>query len=130
MDPFLLLIHVSRDRPPYLTGLSGERSIMLAPNALVKMSPDVFFQELDGESVLLNVKTGVYYGLDEVGTRMWSLLAEHGEVKKVCAILFDEYEVTQARLRGDLWELIEQLKGKSLVEVYGEETKEALSAVC
>lgn len=103
---------------------------MLAPNVLIKMSPDVFFQELDGESVLLNVKTGVYYGLDEVGTRMWTLLAEHREVEKTCAILLDEYEVTEDRLREDLWGLIEQLNRKGLVEVYGEGTEEAFSTVC
>lgn len=102
---------------------------MLSSNALVRMSPDVFFQEVEGESVLLNVKTGVYYGLDEVGTRMWSLLAEHGEVEDVCRALLEEYDVTEDRLRGDLLGLIQQLREKGLVQVYEGEDQEVAEAV-
>jgi hypothetical protein len=43
----------------------------------VKVNDDVLFQELQGEAVLLNLKSGVYFGLDPVGTRIWQLFAEH-----------------------------------------------------
>ena len=48
--------------------------------ARVAIPPDVLFQELEGECVLLNLDTGRYYSLDDVGTRMRQLLAEHGNV--------------------------------------------------
>jgi len=37
---------------------------------------DVLFRELDGEAVLLNLKTGIYFGLNPVATRMWQLIVE------------------------------------------------------
>ena len=79
--------------------------------------------------MLLNVKTGVYYGLDEVGTRMWSLLAEHGEVEKACRVLLEEYDVTEDRLRADLLGLIERLREKGLVRVYEGEDQEVAETV-
>ena len=45
----------------------------------VEISPEALFQELDGETVLLNLQSERYYGLDDVGTRMWQLLAENGD---------------------------------------------------
>jgi hypothetical protein len=44
----------------------------------VRICDDVVFHDLQGELVLLNLKTGVYFGLDSVGTRIWHLIREHG----------------------------------------------------
>ena len=46
----------------------------------VSVNDDVLFQELDGEGVLLNLKTGVYFGLDSVGARVWQLLEKYAVV--------------------------------------------------
>ena len=42
----------------------------------VRIPESVLFQELDGEAVLLHLESGVYFGLDPIGTRMWHLLEE------------------------------------------------------
>ena len=49
----------------------------------VRIQEDVLFQELQGEAVLLNLKTGVYLGLNPLGTRIWKLLQEDGALSKV-----------------------------------------------
>ena len=49
-------------------------TIMSPPPTLtaeVRANDEVLFQELHGEGVLLNLKTGVYFGLDPVGARIW-----------------------------------------------------------
>jgi hypothetical protein len=82
--------------------------------------PDrVLFQEVKGESVLLNLENDRYYGLDDVGTRMWQLLAEHGDTATVVQRLLNEYvgEVDQATLERDLSELIERLAKTGLITV-------------
>ena len=82
--------------------------------------PDtVLFQELAGEAVLLNLENDRYYGLDDVGTRMWRLLAEHGETSAVVQHLLNEYagEVDQTTLERDLSELIEKLAHAGLITV-------------
>ena len=80
--------------------------------------PDgVLVQELQGESVLLNVNTENYYGLDEVGTRMWSVLREAPSIADAIDTLLDEYEVERATLERDVDELLTQLLDKKLVEL-------------
>jgi len=82
---------------------------------LVKIAPDVVFRDLDGEAVLLNLETGIYFGLNDVGTRMWNLLQEHGSLRKVFDQMLLEYEVTPEALEGDLCQLAAQLCEKGLL---------------
>jgi hypothetical protein len=86
----------------------------------VAIGKDVVFRELDGEAVLLNLKTGVYFGLDAVGTRIWQLLGEHGELARVARAVQEEYDVAAARSEADLLRLVAQLREKGLIEVVGE----------
>jgi hypothetical protein len=76
-------------------------------------------RELDGEAILLNSDTGHYFSLDEVGTRMWRLLVDHGDIDTVCQALLAEYEVSETRLRRDLLDLVEQLASNSLLRIDG-----------
>jgi Coenzyme PQQ synthesis protein D (PqqD) len=82
--------------------------------------PDnVLFRDLDGEAVLLETGSGRYYGLNEVGTRMWSLLHLHGEIEAVCRALLAEYDVPEDRLREDLGRFIETLAARGLLRTDG-----------
>ena len=85
----------------------------------ISVASNVLFKELGGESVLLNLDNDRYYGLDDVGTRMWHLLAEHGEVAKVVSCLLAEYggQVDESTLRRDLAELITKLGELGLLTV-------------
>lgn len=78
-------------------------------------SSSTLFQELDGETVLLNTKTGRYYGLDEVGNRTWLLIAEHGHLRTVYDTLLAEYAVAGDRLLDDLGELVLRLMTAGLL---------------
>jgi hypothetical protein len=81
--------------------------------------PDVLIQELQGESVLLNVRTGRYFGLDEVGTRMWAAFTTAESLRAACDALLAEYDVDRERLEQDLKALVEKLVEHGLVEVAG-----------
>jgi hypothetical protein len=78
-------------------------------------SPEVLFREVDGEAVLLDLKTEQYHGLNSVGTRIWKLLAEDGALSTVYARLMDEYDVDGARLQADLLKLVEELAQRGMV---------------
>ena len=82
----------------------------------VTFDTDVLFRDLDGEAVILNLKTGKYFGLDELGTRMWSLLIEYGQVEPAYRALLDEYEVTPEQLRDDLLAFIDNLASHDLLQ--------------
>ena len=81
----------------------------------VRVSDDVLFQELHDEAVLLNLKTGVYFGLDPVGVRIWQLLATHELLSDVADVVVSEYDVTMDRCTTDLLSLIGEMERQSLV---------------
>ena len=84
----------------------------------IRINEDVVFHDLQGEIVLLNLKTGVYFGLDPVGTRIWHLTHEGHPLQKVLGSLVEEYEVTEAQGAHDLLGFVAQLRENQLVEIY------------
>jgi hypothetical protein len=83
----------------------------------VRIPKDVVFRDLEGEIVILNLKTGVYFGLDPVGTRIWHLLQEHGALPKVLDSLLNEYDATHAQCASDLFDFVARLRENELIEV-------------
>ena len=90
---------------------------MTAPglDAAFRIPDEVIFRELDGEAVVLNLDTGIYFGLDAVGTRIWQLLVERKPLKAVLDTLIDEYEAPPDRLQRDLLAFVERLDDKGLL---------------
>ena len=84
-------------------------------NSRVRIQEDVLFQELQGEAVLLNLKTGVYLGLNQVGTRIWQLLQEDGALQRVMDVMLQEYDVAQEKLQTDLLNLVGQMEKQGLL---------------
>lgn len=83
----------------------------------VRISDDVAFRELDGEAVLLNLETGIYFGLDAVGTRIWQLIAQYGALTAVLDAIVHEFEVPRFEAAADLLDLVRQLDARGLVRV-------------
>ena len=80
--------------------------------------PDgVLVRDLAGESVLLNLNSESYFGLDEVGTRMWTVLTASPSVEAAFDTLLIEYEVDPVQLRNDLHNFIEKLVDLGLLDV-------------
>jgi Coenzyme PQQ synthesis protein D (PqqD) len=83
----------------------------------VAVPTHVLVRVLDGESVLLNVNTERYYGLDHTGTRMWQLLTESPNIDAAYQSLLAEFDAEPERLRSDLSELLARLVDNGLLEV-------------
>ncbi|HEU0006317.1 MAG TPA: PqqD family protein [Terriglobia bacterium] len=89
-------------------------------NTRVSVPSDTLINILGGESVLLSLKNQQYFGLDEVGTRMWNALTNSPSVEAAYETLLEEYEVEPETLRQDLYDLLERLAEQGLVEVQSE----------
>jgi Coenzyme PQQ synthesis protein D (PqqD). len=83
----------------------------------ITVPEDVLISRLEDESVLLNLDNERYYGLDDVGTRMFSALTSSASVQSAWEKLTDEYDVDGEVLRQDLVALIDKLLEQGLVEV-------------
>ena len=83
----------------------------------IEIPDDVLFRDLDGEAVILSTESGKYYGLDEVGTRMWNLLSRHGQIEPAYHALLAEYDVTEDTLQQDLLDLVDELVDEGLLRL-------------
>jgi hypothetical protein len=83
----------------------------------IKVSADQVCCDLDGEAVILSLKTGKYYGLDEVGAKIWTLIQEPRSLGELVDAIRLEFEVEAVRCRQDLCVLIQTLTEVGLVEV-------------
>ena len=79
------------------------------------VSPDVLFQEVSGETVLLDLASEQYFGLDEVGTRIWALLNEGSDLGGIIERLLEEYAVGREELERDVRALLGQLLEAGLI---------------
>jgi hypothetical protein len=84
-------------------------------NQTIALSPDVISQEVSGETVLLDLESENYFGLDEVGTRIWQLIKETNDLSVIFDTLLEEYEVTEERLQQDLTVLLTEIEGLGLI---------------
>ena len=90
--------------------------------AQVRIPEGVLYQYLQGETVLLDLVGGVYYGLDCVGTLVWQQIEQHGELELVREALLNEYDVSEKQCDKDLRNLVCLLVDKGLLEiVHGDE---------
>lgn len=78
-------------------------------------SPDVVFRELEGEAVILNLETGIYFGLNATGVRMWQLIETHRRLDAVLAALEHEFDAPAAQLERDLLAWVTQVEGQGLL---------------
>lgn len=94
-------------------------SEVIAPTATGRyaIAESVLYRELEGEAVLLEIESGYYFGLNEIGSRIWTLLVAHGDLEAVLVALMAEYEVTEERLRTDVTTFLGALVERRLVRV-------------
>ena len=89
---------------------------MVSRDSTIVAAKDQVSSDLGGEVAILDLKAGVYYGLDAVGARIWSLIQEPRAVNEIRDILLEEYDVTFERCERDLIALLQRLADEGLIE--------------
>lgn len=90
---------------------------LMSPTAMVVVSQDQVSSDLAGESVILNLKSGTYYGLNEVGSRVWELIQEPKTVQDIYDSILQEYDVEVQTCQRDVQTLLNDLLTAQLVEI-------------
>src|ERR1700722_3182924 len=89
----------------------------ISDRSVVVATKDQVSCDLAGEAAILNIKSGVYYGLDPVGARIWNLMQEPRAVIEIQNTITGEYDVEQEQCARDLISLLEKLLAEGLIEV-------------
>jgi hypothetical protein len=89
----------------------------LSVHSIVNAAPEQVSCPLGDEAAILNLKNTVYYGLNPVGARVWTLLQQPRSVGELRDALLDEYDVDENRCESDLLELLEKMRSEGLIQV-------------
>ena len=87
----------------------------IGSNATFQPSSDYKVQVLDGEAILLNVRTGAYFGANKVGTAIWDLYSQGLSVGEVTTKILERFEVEQAQAEKDVIAYTRLLLDKGLL---------------
>lgn len=94
----------------------------ITENSIVVSVKNQISSDLSGEAVILNMNTGTYHGLNEVGAFVWNLIEQPQVVKDIEQKLLQEYEIESSVCTKDLLELLNDLQSAGLIEVKNETT--------
>jgi hypothetical protein len=93
-----------------------DASTTLTMESWMVRGKDQVSADLKGEAVILNLKTGKYYSLNPVGTRIWELIENPQTIQSLVDAIEDEYQVERERLEKDVFAVFTKLLNASLVE--------------
>ena len=83
----------------------------------ITLSKNVFAQEIDEETIILDSETQEYFSINEIGKVIWSLIEEKKNLEEIKAEMLDMYEVPQEQIEKDLLNFIQALEQKGLIKI-------------
>lgn len=81
----------------------------------IRLSPDVLYRDLDGQAVILDLSSGRYFGLNQVATRIWTLIGDGLDTAAIVATLSREFDADVATIERDLRDLLDALSSRRLI---------------
>ena len=83
----------------------------------ITLSKNVFAQEIDEETIILDSVTQEYFSINEIGKVIWSLIEEKKNLAEIKAEMLDMYEVPEEQIEKDLLNFIQALEQKGLIKI-------------
>ncbi len=90
---------------------------MVALTDRVVANGDLLSTEIDGETVMMNMDSGQYYALNDVGSRIWQELANPVEVDGLCRRLEAEYDAEAGVIRDCVLRFLTEMLDKRLIRI-------------
>jgi hypothetical protein len=97
----------------------GSRAL-ISQNSVVVAGQDQVSSDLAGESVILSLKNGTYYGLNELGSVIWEFIQEPKTVANICEVILRDYEVDSETCESSIQSLLSDLLEAQLIEIRNE----------
>lgn len=81
-----------------------------------RRDPDLIATDMDGDTVMMSIERGEYYGIGGVGSRCWELLAEPMSIDALVKTICTEFEVDEATCQEDMQAFVDELLRLCLVQ--------------
>lgn len=82
-----------------------------------KHSDNVEWKQFEDESLLINIETGFYFRLNEVGSFIWTLLDGKHSNKEIIRGIFEEFDVQIEKAKSDFGSFIKELLDEKLIVI-------------
>jgi hypothetical protein len=92
-----------------------ETSMLSAESRVDPNVAEVAAKVIDGEAIIMNLSSGLYYSMDNVGAAVWELIARRYSLREVADVIADRYRVDRERAAGDVQRLVQELLDEHLV---------------
>lgn len=86
-------------------------------SASIQASLELVSADLGDEAVILNLKNGVYYGLNDVGYHVWSMIRDSKTMGEILNTVADEYDVERQVCERDVFVLLQHMADEGLIEI-------------
>jgi hypothetical protein len=91
--------------------------ITIGENAVVSQAAGLVASDLDEKKVMMNIESGKYFGLDNVGSRIWELIEKPHPVHELILELLKEYDVEENTCRQDVLAFLNKLYDQELIDI-------------
>jgi hypothetical protein len=89
----------------------------LTDTSLITVRPEQLASDLDGETILLHMTSGLYYGLNPIGAKIWELIQTPQTLENLRNTLLADYDVTPEVCNADLTKLLTELNEANLIDI-------------
>jgi hypothetical protein len=89
----------------------------MMPSSKITISPHVVSRAVGDETVILDLESGTYFGIDPIGARMWQMMEAGKTLAEICDVIIDEYDVSREILEQDATCLASELAAKRLISI-------------
>jgi len=86
-------------------------------NTIVKRNPEIVHSDMDGETVMMSVVNGSYYGLNPVASHIWDLLESEMNVRHLCDLLQEKYDVSGAQCGEEVCMFLTKMAEDKIIEI-------------
>jgi len=105
------------DRSPRIVRSPTDRQERISIDSRVVLLNDILVQNIDEQTVFLNLSNEHYYGVDAIGSRMWQLLTTKPSIGEALDVLITEFDADPGQIRTDLLALVATLHENGLIDV-------------
>ncbi len=91
----------------------------ITTNTIVSQIEEIVASDIDGETVMMSIENGKYYGLDDIGSRIWELIEKPAKVSELIDTLLERFDVDCDTCERDVLRFLNELNGEKILKVEG-----------
>lgn len=93
---------------------------VITMDSMIAGETNIVFNEMDGETIMMSIENGEYYGLNSVASRIWQLLESPRAVSEICDAVLPDYDVTREQCAQDVLFFLNRMAEKGVVKIVTE----------